>query len=75
MPRPGPVRPFVGLTLDPGQPEALDAYATRHGLKGRKEAPNRSEAARRLLAYALLHMPDDWTPEGDHADHRHVHGA
>lgn len=50
MPRPGPRRPLVAFRL--GQPdlEALDERAAC-------EAVDRSEMLRRMVAYALAHMP------------------
>lgn len=62
MPRPGPVRPIVGARLDDDAIARVDARALLEGLTIRNGDPNRSEALRLLVTYALDHMPPGWRP-------------
>jgi hypothetical protein len=65
MPRPGPRRPLVNFRLDEPTITAVDTRATTERLVDRHGDPNRSEILRRLVGYALHHMPAGWTPD-DH---------
>lgn len=56
MPRPGPRRPLVALRLSEQGIEHIEQRATE------ETAGNFSEMARRMLAYAAVHMPKGWVP-------------
>lgn len=56
MPRPGPRRRLVNARLSDEDTSAMQARADGEA------GGNRSEMARRLLAYGLEHMPRGWTP-------------
>lgn len=59
MPRPGPRRPLVNFRADPATVTEVDTRAAQTGLVDRHGNPNRSEMLRRLVDYALRHMPLD----------------
>ncbi|MFC7448953.1 hypothetical protein [Rhodococcus daqingensis] len=62
MPRPGPVRPLVGIKMDAVRIEEYDAQAQQEGLLMKSGKPNRSELIRIKLAFADEHMPSGWRP-------------
>ncbi|MFI6433566.1 hypothetical protein ACWFRB_01825 [Rhodococcus sp. NPDC055112] len=62
MPRPGPVRPLVGVKMDAVRIEEYDAQAQQEGLLMKSGKPNRSELIRIKLAFADEHMPNGWRP-------------
>lgn len=62
MPRPGPVRPLVGVKMDANQIELYDQQAAVEGLLMKSGKPNRSELIRLKLAFADEHMPSGWRP-------------
>ncbi len=62
MPRPGPRRRLVALKLEDEAIARVDARALLESLTIRGGEPNRSEALRLLVAYALDHMPPGWRP-------------
>lgn len=62
MPRPGPVRPLVGVKMDAHQIEMYDKQAESEGLLMKSGKPNRSELIRIKLAFADEHMPVGWRP-------------
>ncbi|MFF0817654.1 hypothetical protein ACFYVR_21180 [Rhodococcus sp. NPDC003318] len=62
MPRPGPVRPLVGVKMDADRIELYDEQAVREGLLMKSGRPNRSELIRIKLAFADEHMPAGWRP-------------
>lgn len=63
MPRSGPRRAAVAVKLGDSEREQIDQRALDEGLTIRGGEPNRSEMTRRLLAYAMQHMPTGWKPE------------
>lgn len=62
MPRPGPVRPLVGVKMDANQIQEYDQQAAHEGLLMKSGKPNRSELIRIKLAFADEHMPSGWRP-------------
>jgi hypothetical protein len=62
MPRPGPVRPLVGVKMDAIQIAFYDEQAAIEGLLMKSGKPNRSELIRIKLAFADEHMPAGWRP-------------
>ncbi len=60
MARPGPRRRLVALKLGDEAIAAVDTRALAEGLTIRGGEPNRSDALRLLVAYALAHMPNGW---------------
>lgn len=64
MAKPGSVRPVIALRLSEALGEALDARAASAGLVRSSGEPNRSAMIRRMVQYALAHMPPDWAPGG-----------
>ena len=62
MPRPGPVRPLVGVKMDANQIATYDQQAQVEGLLMKSGKPNRSELIRLKLAFADEHMPAGWRP-------------
>lgn len=63
MPRTGPRRVLVATKLHGDEIAAVDQRALDEGLTIRDGEPNRSEMLRRMVAYAMRHMPKGWTPE------------
>ncbi len=62
MPRMGPRRTAISIRLADSGLQAVDRRARDEvPLKGDGD-PNRSEMARRLMAYAITHMPAGWKP-------------
>jgi hypothetical protein len=63
MPRPGPVRPIVGVRLCDKEIADIDRRALEENLTIRGGEPNRSQMIRLLVAYAMEQMPAGWRPD------------